>query len=115
MATNCDRARNISGDAATQVDKASQRVTLLGSAAKEISKVTEVITDIAGQTNLLALNATIEAARAGQAGKGLPLWPVKLKILPLKPPRPPRILKKKSPGYKAPLSIRFWMSPRSLM
>ena len=70
VADNCDRARNIAGDAAIQVDKAAQRVTNLGSAAKDISKVTEVITDIAEQTNLLALNATIEAARAGEAGKG---------------------------------------------
>ncbi|MDY6323663.1 MAG: methyl-accepting chemotaxis protein [Catonella sp.] len=36
----------------------------------EISKLTDVILEIAGQTNLLALNASIEAARAGEAGKG---------------------------------------------
>ncbi|MCP3889428.1 MAG: methyl-accepting chemotaxis protein [Desulfobulbaceae bacterium] len=70
VAANCDRARSISSDAATQVDTAAQRVTLLGDAAKKISKVTETITAIADQTNLLALNATIEAARAGDAGKG---------------------------------------------
>jgi methyl-accepting chemotaxis protein len=45
-------------------------VDSLGSAAKEISKVTDTIVDIADQTKLLALNATIEAARAGEAGKG---------------------------------------------
>jgi len=42
----------------------------LGSAAQEIDRVTETITEISSQTNLLALNATIEAARAGEAGKG---------------------------------------------
>ena len=81
VATSCENAKNISADAATQSDKASQRVKLLGRAAKEISKVTEVITDIAAQTNLLALNATIEAARAGEAGKGFAVVAGEIKSL----------------------------------
>ena len=70
VAQNCDRARGISDNASKGVESASGKVKLLGEAAKEISKVTEVITEIAEQTNLLALNAAIEAARAGEFGRG---------------------------------------------
>ena len=45
-------------------------VTKLGERSKEIGRIVDVISGIAGQTNLLALNAAIEAARAGEEGRG---------------------------------------------
>lgn len=70
IASNADKARTISTNAVSQANEASESMASLGRAAKEISHVTEAITEISEQTNLLALNATIEAARAGDAGKG---------------------------------------------
>jgi methyl-accepting chemotaxis protein len=70
IAQNSEKARTITASAVSRSEKASDKVGELGRAANEISKVTEVITEISDQTNLLALNATIEAARAGEAGKG---------------------------------------------
>lgn len=81
VAQNCDKARRISTNAMTQVEQASGKVGNLGEAAKEISNVTQVITEIAEQTNLLALNATIEAARAGEAGKGFAVVAGEIKSL----------------------------------
>ncbi|PIE71333.1 MAG: chemotaxis protein [Deltaproteobacteria bacterium] len=70
IAGNTGKAREVTEDAVDKTSATFQRMTELGAAAREISKVTETITDISEQTNLLALNATIEAARAGEAGKG---------------------------------------------
>lgn len=70
IAQNSHNAKEITTEAVSKSEKASQRVDDLGKAADEINKVTEAITEISEQTNLLALNATIEAARAGEAGKG---------------------------------------------
>ena len=64
------QARVISKDAVSLVQASSKKVDILGTAAEEITRVTEVINEISDQTNLLALNATIEAASAGEAGKG---------------------------------------------
>jgi len=56
---------------ATEIsESATDTMSILGKAAKDIGEVTALIKRIAEQTNLLALNATIEAASAGDAGKG---------------------------------------------
>lgn len=52
------------------VGTTSIAITQLADDTLAISKVTDVIRDIAEQTNLLALNAAIEAARAGEQGRG---------------------------------------------
>ena len=81
MVQRCDHARSISFRAVDRVGSASDRVSSLGEAARNISQVMAVISDISDQTQLLALNATIEAARAGTAGKGFAVVASEIKLL----------------------------------
>ena len=70
VATKSEEARHVTEGAVGVAQNAAEKMSRLGTLARDIHKVTEVITEISEQTNLLALNATIEAARAGEAGKG---------------------------------------------
>lgn len=52
------------------LERSARSITELQERMKEITKISDMILDIADQTNLLALNAAIEAARAGEHGRG---------------------------------------------
>lgn len=67
----------LAGQSLSAMQRLTDSVGLISSAAGDLLSATEaiggitgIISEIAGQTNLLALNAAIEAARAGDAGRG---------------------------------------------
>ncbi|WDP92843.1 MAG: bacteriohemerythrin [Desulfobacter sp.] len=101
VAVNCDRARSVSENAEAGAERATLRVGRLGDSARDITAVTEVITDIAEQTNLLALNATIEAARAGEAGKGFAVVANEIKGLAAQTADATKDIKEKIQGIRS--------------
>jgi methyl-accepting chemotaxis protein len=58
---------------ALAIDGVSRKIRALGQRSFEITRIVELVDELAAQTNLLALNAAIEASRAGDGGKGFAL------------------------------------------
>lgn len=52
-----------------RMEEISKKSMILGDKSQQMSKILDIITDIASETHLLALNAAIEAASAGEYGK----------------------------------------------
>ncbi|MGL1904453.1 MAG: methyl-accepting chemotaxis protein, partial [Fibrobacterales bacterium] len=70
ISNNCQNEMQMTQSAKEHANETKVVMTQLNSSASKVSKIIEIIHNIADQTNLLALNATIEAASAGDAGKG---------------------------------------------
>ena len=101
---NAENARAISVEATAQAEAVSTLMDQLGSAAKEIGKVTETIANISAQTNLLALNASIEAASAGDAGRGFAVVANEIKELARQTANATENIKEKISGMQASTS-----------
>lgn len=69
-----DQAMNLTVGAISaiqvKVEETAQQVKLLGEASQNISRVVNLIRDLASQTNVLALNASIEASSSGDQHQG---------------------------------------------
>ena len=83
LARSTVATREMTENASRRIDAFGGIIRNLGSAAAEVTKITESVADIADTTNLLALNAAIEAARAGDAGRGFAVVAEEVKKLAL--------------------------------
>lgn len=66
----CQQSSEASAASSSRAKEAASAMEELDRTGREVSKIVDLINDVADQTNLLALNATIEASSAGEAGAG---------------------------------------------
>ena len=64
------RSKETAEQGGAVVKSMSEKMNMIKGSNEDISRIIDVITNIAFQTNLLALNASVEAARAGEHGRG---------------------------------------------
>lgn len=81
VAASCKHSISIAAEAKLRSQETHEMIQKLNVSSKQISKIVDVIRNIAEQTNMLALNATIEAAGAGEAGKGFAVVAAEVKEL----------------------------------
>ncbi|MGH1368204.1 MAG: methyl-accepting chemotaxis protein [Maritimibacter sp.] len=69
-AKTSEQAQDSTTNGMDTVKQAIAAMEEISESSSQVSRITDVIDDIAFQTNLLALNAGVEAARAGESGRG---------------------------------------------